>query len=134
VKKGRVISQEPKPGVQRPEGSKVKLNESQQGQEGVGRKVNRERAASAPNRFGPLTAATLVVVAGTVVLPEAIQGKLSVELRPLAAGVSAALRGQPTRRRFTIETDEPHVKVAWRVRALGRHGDAYSSKPSKEET
>jgi beta-lactam-binding protein with PASTA domain len=28
VKKGRVISQEPKPGVQRPEGSKVKLKVS----------------------------------------------------------------------------------------------------------
>ncbi len=70
----------------------------------------------------------------TVVLPEAIHGRVSVELRPLAAGVSATLRGQPTRRRFTIETEEPHVKVAWRVRVLGLHGDTYSSKPSKEET
>jgi hypothetical protein len=52
-----------------------------------------------------------------VVLPAAVDGEIGVELRALVTGVVAALRAEPTPRRFTIETDEPHVKVAWRLTA-----------------
>jgi len=35
--------------------------------------------------------------------------------------------------RFTIATDEPHVKVAWRVTALRSRGDTQSDHTRKEE-
>jgi hypothetical protein len=52
----------------------------------------------------------------TVVLPGEADAALEVELQALAASVSAELAAEPTRRRFTITTSEPHVKVAWRAR------------------
>jgi hypothetical protein len=54
----------------------------------------------------------------TVALPRAagrLHGSLDYELRPLTRGVTAAIAAQLVDGRFTIETDEPHVKVAWRV-------------------
>jgi hypothetical protein len=67
-------------------------------------------------------------------LPAAVDGQLRVELRPLTAGVTATLRGEPTRRRFTIETDEPHAKVAWRINRRRTTTDAQAPASPKEET
>jgi hypothetical protein len=69
-----------------------------------------------------------------VMLPAAVDGELRVELRPLTAGVTATLRGEPTRRRFTIETDEPHVKVAWRVDRRRPQNTTQARESHKEET
>jgi hypothetical protein len=66
-----------------------------------------------------------------VVLPAAVDGRFGVELRPLATGVVAALQAEPTPRRFTIETNEPHVKVAWRVTARQPH--PHPREPQGEE-
>ncbi len=54
----------------------------------------------------------------TVALPRPaglLHGSLEYELRPFTRGVTAAVAAQLVDGRFTIETDEPHVKVAWRV-------------------
>jgi hypothetical protein len=54
----------------------------------------------------------------TVALPRAaaaFRGDLDYDLRPLTRGVTAAIAARLVDGRFTIETDEPHVKVAWRV-------------------
>ena len=40
------------------------------------------------------------------------------ELTPLAPATSAVVREEIAGNRFTIATDGPHVKVAWRVTAL----------------
>ena len=53
----------------------------------------------------------------TVTLPAHTGSDLVVELEALADGVSAELAAEPGRRRFTITTSEPHVKVAWRAGA-----------------
>jgi hypothetical protein len=37
------------------------------------------------------------------------------ELHPFTPGVTAKVAAELMDGRFTIETDEPHVKVAWRV-------------------
>lgn len=50
-----------------------------------------------------------------VVLPADADGALEIEVRALADGVSAELAAEPARRRFTITTTEPLVKVAWRA-------------------
>ncbi len=68
-----------------------------------------------------------------VTLPAAVGDDVQVELRPLAAGVAAALRSEPARRRFTIETDEPHVKVAWRVTTRRPKTEPQRSKPQRGE-
>jgi hypothetical protein len=54
----------------------------------------------------------------TVPLPRSVgrlHGSLDYELRPFTHGVTATVAAQLVDGRFTIETDEPHVKVAWRV-------------------
>ena len=51
----------------------------------------------------------------TVTVPPNSGGDLVIELEALAEGVSAELAAAPRRRRFTITTSEPHVKVAWRA-------------------
>ena len=54
----------------------------------------------------------------TVALPRAAgrpDGDLVYELRPFTDGVAAAIAAELNDGRFTIQTDEPHVKVAWRV-------------------
>jgi len=50
-----------------------------------------------------------------VALPVDVDPEIDIEIRALADGVIAALTREPERRRFTITTSEPHVKVAWRV-------------------
>jgi hypothetical protein len=52
-----------------------------------------------------------------VELPSDADGRPDIELTVLADGVSAEVRGTLNRRRFTITTSEPHVKVAWKARA-----------------
>ena len=69
-----------------------------------------------------------------VMLPAGVDGELRVELRPLTAGVTATLRGEPTRRRFTIETNEPHVKVAWRINRRQSTTDTQARESPKEDT
>ncbi len=56
-----------------------------------------------------------------------LHGNLAYELRPLTDGVAAEIAAELMDGRFTIATDEPHVKVAWRV--TGR----WPKPPTKEE-
>jgi hypothetical protein len=62
----------------------------------------------------------------TVVLPTSVgqlHASLEYELRPFAHGIAAAIAAELVDGRFTIATDQPHVKVAWRVlngRAINR--------------
>jgi hypothetical protein len=54
----------------------------------------------------------------TVALPRTagrLHAYLEYELRPFAPGVTASIAAELSDGRFTIATDEPHVKVAWRV-------------------
>ncbi len=54
----------------------------------------------------------------TVTLPRAgwrLHGDVEYELRPKPHHVTAVIAAELLDGRFTIETDEPHVKVAWRV-------------------
>jgi hypothetical protein len=54
----------------------------------------------------------------TVALPRSagrLHGSLSYELCPSTPGVTAEVAAELMDGRFTIATDEPHVKVAWRV-------------------
>jgi hypothetical protein len=44
------------------------------------------------------------------------------ELTPLVTGCAAHLATEISEGRFTIATDQPHVKVAWRVTALKETG------------
>ena len=55
----------------------------------------------------------------TVALPPAgtFEGDPEYELRSFAPAVTARVAAQLLNGRFTIETNEPHVKVAWRVTA-----------------
>jgi hypothetical protein len=56
----------------------------------------------------------------TVVLPHPAGGlpdSLQYELRPSPRGVTATIAAGSVDGHFTIETDEPHVKVVWRVRS-----------------
>jgi hypothetical protein len=50
-----------------------------------------------------------------VTLPRAADAELEIDVRALADGVSAELAADPGRRRFTVTTSEPHVKVAWKA-------------------
>jgi hypothetical protein len=52
-----------------------------------------------------------------VALPTEADVDLEVDVRALAEGVSAEVATEPGRRRFTVTTSEPHVKVAWKVTA-----------------
>ncbi len=55
----------------------------------------------------------------TVALPPSsdgeLHGSLQYELRPFAHGIKAAIAAEFVDGRFTIATDQPHVKVAWRA-------------------
>jgi hypothetical protein len=60
----------------------------------------------------------------TVSLPRAagsLQASLGYELRPFTAGVTAQIVAELSDGRFTIATDEPHVKVAWRITTRPRN-------------
>jgi hypothetical protein len=66
----------------------------------------------------------------TVELPvaaDALLPPLEYELRDLEPPSTARVTGELENGRFTIHTDEPHVKVAWRV--IARR----SQSPPKEE-
>ncbi len=52
-----------------------------------------------------------------VTLPGLAEADLVVDVCAVIEGVTAQVAAEPRRRRFTVETSEPHVKVAWRVRA-----------------
>jgi hypothetical protein len=52
-----------------------------------------------------------------VLFPADADVDLHVEVAALADGVTAELVAEPRRRRFTVTTSEPHVKVAWRAGA-----------------
>ena len=54
----------------------------------------------------------------TVTLPREAGGmhaNPAYELRPSTEGLTAEITAELMDGRFTIETDQPHVKVAWRV-------------------
>jgi hypothetical protein len=56
-----------------------------------------------------------------VVLPSFVRthrAGFEYELTPVDSGCSATVAEEIVADRFTITTDEPHVKVAWRVTAL----------------
>jgi hypothetical protein len=58
-----------------------------------------------------------------VLLPSFVhahQAGFEYELKPVDVACSARVAEEITDGRFTIETDLPHVKVAWRVSALRR--------------
>jgi hypothetical protein len=46
------------------------------------------------------------------------------ELTPIDSRCSASVAEEIVNNSFTIATDEPHVKVAWRVTALREEGEA----------
>jgi hypothetical protein len=52
-----------------------------------------------------------------VTLPRDVDTDLEIDVLALAEGVSAELAAAPGRRRFTVTTSEPHVKVAWKAAA-----------------
>ena len=64
----------------------------------------------------------------TVELPAeagALLPPFEYELRDLEPGTSARVTAELTHGRFTIATDEPHVKVGWRLtgqRSAGQNG------------
>jgi hypothetical protein len=73
----------------------------------------------------------------TVALPRAarrLHAGLHYELRPFTRGVTAEVAAELSDGRFTIATDEPHVKVAWRVSGRVVSPDPTSPKPRTEET
>jgi hypothetical protein len=60
----------------------------------------------------------------TVALPHTVgflHGGLAYELHPVTAGVTAQIAAELSDGRFTIATDEPHVKVAWRITTRPRN-------------
>jgi hypothetical protein len=60
----------------------------------------------------------------TVRLPTeawSLEGPLAYELRDLDPPSSARVTAELEEGRFTIATDEPHVKVAWRITGHQRH-------------
>jgi hypothetical protein len=57
-----------------------------------------------------------------VVLPSFVRthrAGFDYELTPVTSACSATVAEEIVDNRFTIATDQPHVKVAWRVTALG---------------
>jgi hypothetical protein len=72
----------------------------------------------------------------TVALPRAagrLHGNVAYELRPFVRGITTKVAAELMDGRFTIATDEPHVKVAWRVTAQCPQGDRQSHHLSQEE-
>ena len=69
----------------------------------------------------------------TVRLPaEAVlEPPLQYELRDLEPASSARLTAELNNGRFTVATDQPHVKVAWRV--SGRRGASHLPHRQQEE-
>ncbi len=72
----------------------------------------------------------------TVALPRSVgrlHGSVAYELRPFTNGVTAEIAAELMDGRFTIATDEPHVKVAWRVTAERPQDDRQAHDRPKEE-
>jgi hypothetical protein len=70
----------------------------------------------------------------TVRLPveaRSLEPPLEYELRDLEPPSTARVTGELKNGRFTIHTDEPHVKVAWRLR--GRRSEGCLPHPHHEE-
>jgi hypothetical protein len=55
------------------------------------------------------------------------------ELRPFAAGVTVRIAAELSDGRFTVATDQPLVKVAWRVTGRRLQDKARASSPREEE-
>ncbi len=71
----------------------------------------------------------------TVALPRAagrLHGDVAYELRPFTDGVVAEIAAELIDGRFTIGTDEPHVKVTWRVRGRPARDAAPVESPEEE--
>lgn len=67
-----------------------------------------------------------------VVLPPFVRAHrhgFDYELRPLVSPCSAVVAEEIADNRFTIATDGPHVKVAWRVTAFRGSGNPPRSDP-----
>lgn len=65
-----------------------------------------------------------------VVLPseaDGLAGPLAYTLEPAELSVTAAVTGELEGGQFTIETNEPHVKVAWRLTAYPASSDPEAS-------
>jgi hypothetical protein len=61
----------------------------------------------------------------TVAVPgggQHLKKSFEYELRPFTRGVNASIAAELIDGRFTIETNEPHVKVAWRIRGPASAG------------
>jgi hypothetical protein len=59
------------------------------------------------------------------------QPPLEYALQPLQADIEASVVSELAERRFTIRTNEPHVKVAWRI--TGRRPASLQPHPQLEE-
>src|SRR5919197_936572 len=60
-----------------------------------------------------------------------LEPPLEYELRDLEPPSTARVTGELENGRFTIHTDQPHVKVAWRI--TGRRVQNHQSHPHDEE-
>jgi hypothetical protein len=72
----------------------------------------------------------------TVALPRSagrLHGNAAYELRPFTDGVTTEIATALMDGRFTIATDEPHVKVAWRVTTELPQKARQAHHPAKEE-
>ena len=72
----------------------------------------------------------------TVALPRAagrLHAGVDYELQPFTARVTAHIAAELSDGRFTVATDEPHVKVAWRVTGRRLQSNNPQSSPPKEE-
>jgi len=63
-----------------------------------------------------------------------LHGDIAYELRPFTDGVAAEIAAELMDGRFAIATDEPHVKVAWRVSGRRVNPDPTPPEPQTEET
>jgi len=73
---------------------------------------------------------------GVVLLPSFVRAHsagFDYELRPIESDCSARVAEEIVDGRFTVVTDVPHVKVAWRVTAQRRRTDPHPSEPKGEE-
>jgi len=61
-----------------------------------------------------------------------LEPPVEIELQDLEPPSTARVTGEFESGRFTIRTDEPHVKVAWRLR--GRRPRGYLPHPHHKET
>jgi hypothetical protein len=67
-----------------------------------------------------------------VVLPSFVRAHHAgflYELTPLDSRAHARLTDEVSDDRFAVATDQPHVKVAWRITALKETGDEMAGRP-----